>query len=233
MFETARRLALGIALIALAAGVLLYTDRGSRNRARRNSSGSIPAGKVFKVALVQYASLDVLEQGAAGLLDVLAERGYADGERLQVRRYNAEGDIGTANAIAREVTSGGFDLILSLSTVSLQTIFNANKVGSRTTHVFGLVTDPYSAGVGIEATNHLIHPPYMAGAGSMQPVEQILKTARLLRPNLKSVGLVWNAAEANSLAQTKIARKVCAEMNLNLIEANAENSSAVLESANA
>src|SRR5262249_49756625 len=116
MFETARRLALGIALIALAAGVLLYTDRGSRNPAPRNSSGSIQAGKVFKVALVQYASLDVLEQGAAGLLDVLAERGYADGQRLQIRRYNAEGDIGTANAIAKDVANGGFDLLLTVST---------------------------------------------------------------------------------------------------------------------
>jgi ABC-type uncharacterized transport system substrate-binding protein len=231
MFETIRRLALGVVLIALAAGVLLYTDRGSRNRARRSSSVVTGNAKVFRVAMVQHASLDVLEQGIEGMLDALAERGYADGGRLEVRRYNAEGDIGTANAIAKEVTSGGFDLILSVSTVSLQTVCNANKLGARTPHVFGLVSDPYAAGVGINATNHLIHPPYLAGAGSMQPVEQILRTARLMRPELKSVGLVWNAAEANSLAQTKIARKVCAELGLNLIEANAENSSAVLESA--
>jgi ABC-type uncharacterized transport system substrate-binding protein len=232
MFETVKRLALGAVLIALAAGVLLYTDRGSRHRFRKSSSAASSNAKVFRVALVQYASLQVFDEGAQGLLASLAERDYVDGERLQIRRFNAEGDIGTANAIAREVTSGGFDLILSLSTVSLQTVFNANKVGARTPHVFGLVTDPYSAGVGIEATNHLIHPPYMAGAGSMQPVEQIFRRARLLRPSLKSVGLVWNAAEANSLAQTKIARQVCAAMNLSLIEANAENSSAVLESAN-
>jgi len=46
------------------------------------------------------------------------------------------------------------------------------------------------------------------------------------------VGLVWNAAEANSLAQTKIARRVCSDLGLSLIEANAENTAAVLESAN-
>jgi ABC-type uncharacterized transport system substrate-binding protein len=232
MFETVRRLALGVALIALAAGVLLYTDRGSRNRSRRASTAVGQTGKIFRVALVQHASLNVLEQGAEGLLDALAERGYADGGRLQVRRYNAEGDIGTANAIAKEVASGGFDLLLTLTTVSLQTVHNANRAASRTTHVFGLVTDPYSAGVGIDATNHLIHPPYLAGAGSLQPVEKILRTARLMRPELKSVGLVWNAAEANSLAQTKIARRVCADLGLNLIEANVENTAAVLESAN-
>ena len=232
MFETIRRLALGVALIGLAAGVLLYTDRGSRNRARRALSGPTQTGNIFRVALVQHASLNVLEQGAEGLLSALAQRGYADGQRLQIRRYNAEGDMGTANAIAKEVATGGFDLLLTLSTVSLQTVHNANRVGAQTPHVFGLVTDPFSAGVGIEATNHLIHPPYLAGAGSLQPVEKILQTARLMRPELKSVGLVWNAAEANSLAQTKIARRVCVDLGLNLIEANAENSAAVLESVN-
>jgi len=231
MFDTVKRLALGMALIALASGVLLYTDRGSRNRSR-NASSTVQPRKVYRVAVVTHASLEVLEQGLEGMLAELAERGYEDGKRLEIHRYNAEGDIGTANAIAKEITTGSFDLILSASTVSLQTIFNANRVGARTPHVFGLVSDPYSAGVGIEATNHLIHPPFIAGAGSIQPVQKIFQTARLMRPELKSIGLVWNAAEANSLAQTKIARKVCAELNLDLIEANAENSSAVQESAN-
>ena len=232
MLESLRRLALGAVLIALAAGVLLYTDRGSRKSSRSKSAPLHENGKVLRVALVQHASLDVLEQGIEGALAALAERGYVDGHRLEVRRFNAEGDIGTANAIAKEATSGGFDLILSVSTVSLQTIHNANRTGSRTRHVFGLVTDPYSAGVGIEATNHLIHPPYLAGAGSMQPVQRILRTTKLMRPDLKSVGLVWNAAEANSLAQARIARAMCEELGLTLIEANAENTTAVVEAAN-
>ena len=231
MFETFKRLALGLALIALAAGVLLYTDRASRNRTHRDFA-TLSQKKVYRVAMVTHASLEVLEQGLEGMLLTLAERGYQDGQRLEIRHYNAEGDIGTANAIAKEITSGGFDLILSASTISLQTIFNANKTGARTPHVFGLVSDPYSAGVGIERTNHLIHPPYLAGAGSIQPIEKIFKTARQMQPELKSIGLVWNAAEANSLAQTKIARQVCADLGIELIEANAENSSAVLESAN-
>ena len=232
MRETLKRLGLGLILIALAAGVLLYTDRGSRNRARRNSTVPATAGKVFRVALVQHASIPVLEQGANGVIESLTTRGYADGARIELKRYNAEADIGTANAIAKEVTSGSYDLIISVSTLSLQTIANANKVGSRTPHVFGLVTDPYGAGVGIEATNHAIHPPHLTGYGCMQPVESTFRTARTLRPELKSVGLVWNPTEANSLAQTKIARKLCTELGITLVEANAENSTAAMEAAN-
>ena len=228
MIETLKRLALGLALLALAASVLLYTDRGSRKSARNNSRASGAAAKTVRVALVQHASIPALDEGINGILEALAARGYAEGGRLQIKRYNAEADIGTANAIAKEVTSGGYDLILSASTLSLQTIANANKFGARTRHVFGLVSDPYSAGVGIEATNHSIHPAYMTGYGSIQPVANIFRTARQMRPELKSVGLVWNSAEANSVAQTKIARAVCSDLGLTLAEANADNSTAAL-----
>jgi ABC-type uncharacterized transport system substrate-binding protein len=232
MLETIKRLGLGFILIALAAGVLLYTDRGSRNNKRNVPGGANAATKVWRVALVQHASLPVFEEGASGLLESLAARGYSDGDRIQIRRFNAEADIGTANAIAKEVTTGSYDLILTLSTISMQTVANANKVGRRTLHVFGLVSDPYGAGVGIEATNHAIHPPYMTGYGSLQPIQSLFRTAREMLPDLKTVGLVWNPAEANSVSQTKIARKICAEMGITLVEANAENSTAALEAAN-
>jgi len=232
MLETIKRLGLGLILIAVAAGVLLYADRGARHRARRAAGAAFPAGKIVRVALIQHASLPVFEEGSSGLLESLTARGYVDGGRIQLRHFNAEADIGTANAIAREVTSGNYDLLISLSTVSLQTIANANKVGSRTLHVFGLVSDPFSAGVGINPTNGAIHPPYLTGYGSLQPVERTFRVARQMRPELQSVGLVWNPAEANSLAQTRIARKVCAEMGLTLVEANAENSTSAQEAAN-
>jgi putative ABC transport system substrate-binding protein len=53
-----------------------------------------------------------------------------------------------------------------------------------------------------------------------------------MRPELKSVGLAWNPAEANSRSQTQIARRVCKELAIDLVEANAENSTAVVEAAN-
>ena len=138
MLETLKRLALGLALTALAAAVLLYTDRGSRHSSRRNARTPLVAGKVFRVALVEHASIPALEEGLNGALQALADRGYADGGRLQIKRYNAEADLGTANAIAKEVTSGGYDLIVSASTLSLQTIANANKFGHICSLCFGV-----------------------------------------------------------------------------------------------
>src|ERR1043166_1807704 len=142
MLDSLKRLSLGIALIAVASGILLYSDRRSRNRSQQLHP---PAAvqKQLRVALVQHASQEVLDDGVRGVLEALAARGFSDGGKLLLRRYNAEADLPTANSIAKDVVGGGNDLIITVSTLSLQTVANANTFGSQTRHVFGLVTDPY------------------------------------------------------------------------------------------
>jgi ABC-type uncharacterized transport system substrate-binding protein len=190
-------------------------------------SGS-SASHQLRVAIVQQTSIPALDDGITGALDALKERGYVDGGRMAVRQYNAQGDISTGNAIAKEVTSSAFDLIFSASTVSLQTIANANRYATPPRkHVFALVSDPYAVGVGINRQNHMQHPAYMTGIGSLAPVEDAFKLARELRPSLKRVGLVWDPSEANSVVTTTIARKACASMGITLVEANAENSTSI------
>jgi len=232
MFDSFKRLSLGIALIAVASGILLYSDLRSRNRSQQRSRPVAEAEKKFRVALVEHASQPALEDGVRGVTEALAARGYSDGGRLHLRRYNAEGDWAIANSIAKDVVGGNYDLIITISTPSMQTVANANKFGSKTPHVFGLVSDPYSAGVGINPTNHLDHPPYMTGYGTMQPVADAFKMARQTRPELKTVGLVWNPTESNSQAQTRLARAVCEQLGITLLEANAENTIGVAEAAN-
>ena len=232
MFESFKRLSLGIALIAAASGILLYSDLRSRNRSQPRPGQAAPVAKQFRVALVEHASQPALEDGVRGVTEALATRGYSEGGKLLLRRYNAEGDWAIANSIAKDVVSGNYDLIITISTPSLQTVANANKFGSKIPHVFGLVSDPYSAGVGINPTNHLDHPPYMTGYGTMQPVADAFKMARQTRPELKTVGLVWNPTEANSQSQTRLARAVCSELGIALLEANAENTIGVAEAAN-
>ncbi len=232
MWSIFKRLFLGFFLIAVTSGVLLLSDAKSRRTGDRNSTAASPQTKVFHVALVLNASQSILEQGAQGMLEGLAEKGFADGQRIAVKKYNAEGDMPTLAAIAKEITDGKYDLILTVSTPALQAVANANKAG-KTLHVFALVSDPYGAGVGISRENHLDHPRHMAGFGTMQPVEASLRLARQMRPELKTVGVVWNPAEANSEACTKRARKVCEELGITLLESTVDNSAGVLESANA
>ena len=223
MAAVLKKIALGLAMIIVSAAILLYSDLDSR----RVSAGRGAKGPL-RVAVVQQTSIPALDEGLDGALAALKERGYVDGGRMILRAYNAQGDTGTANAIAKEVTSGDFDLIFTLSTVSLQTVANANRFATPPRHhVFALVSDPYAVGVGVSRENHSVHPPYMTGVGSLAPVEDLFRLAKQLLPSLTRVGLVWDPSEANSVVTTKIGRSVCSSLGITLVEANAENSTSV------
>ena len=214
-----RRLALGLVLIALASAVLLASDWSPERDA-----------KLPRIAILQYASSGLMDEGVRGIGDALAKAGYVDDRRAEIRSYNAEGDMPTANAIAAEIVGGGFDLVITTGTPALQAVANANHDGA-TIHVFGVVADPAGAGVGIGRDDPLDHPPHLVGIGSFIPVEPVFRLARELYPGLSVVGEVWNPAESNSEALTLAARQVCAALGIELLEAHVDNSAGVREAA--
>lgn len=224
-----RSLALGLALIAATSALLLFSDLRSRVKPVGTEPPSAPTRKM-RVAILQHSSIKNLDDGRDGALAGMAEQGWKEGENLEIQRYNAEGDMAVAQTIAKAMVGGRYDLMLTITTTSLQAVANANRE-TKLPHVFGLVTDPYAAGVGINRDNHLDHPAHLAGYGTMQPVELAFKMARRMNPSLSKVGVVWNAAETNSEAQVKLARKVCAELNIELLESTVENSAGVGEAA--
>lgn len=219
MLKPLKRLSLGLALILLASGVLLVSD-WSRRAGRSNH---IP-----HVAILQHASTQVLDDAVHGMVDGLAKEGFVEGKSIIYQRYNSQGDISVSNSIAREMVSGNYDLFLTSSTISMQTLANANR-GHRTVQVFGAVADPAAAGIGIDMAQPLAHPANLVGIGSFMPVETAFQMARAMFPALKLVGVAWNPAEPNSLAFLKKAREVCKQMGITLLEANVDNTAGVGE----
>jgi ABC-type uncharacterized transport system substrate-binding protein len=229
MIKSFLRLWLATLLILVASAVLLLTDRQRpRGGAGSSGTGTGSPGRVRSVALFQHVSQATVEEGAQGVLAGLAESGYQEGRTIQVRRYNAEGDAATSSTIAREILGSDDELVITLSTPSLQAVAAANRDTKRL-HVFGMVSDPVVAGVGISRDDPRKHPPYMVGLGTMQPVAETFQMARRLAPRLARVGVAWNPSEANSEAGTKVARTVCKELGIELLEATVDGSAAVLE----
>ena len=216
-----RQMLLGLVLIALASSVLLLSDMD------RRKAGLLGAPRV---ALLQYASQPAIDESVKGMIYGLAEAGFIDGESIAIQRYQAEGEIPTLNLIAREIAGGAFDLIITSTTPALQAVANANKQG-KLPHVFGLVGDPAGAGVGISREDPLDHPSHLVGLGTMMPVEETFRLARELLLSLRRVGVVWNPAEAASEANTRVAREICQELDIELLESNVINSSEVYEAA--
>ena len=192
MWFALRRLSLGLVLIVLASGILLLSDWSRR---------STQAHKVPRVALLQHVSVALVDEGVQGIVDGLAANGLVDGKTILIRKFNAEGDITVANAIAREMVTGDYDLLLTASTISLQTVANANR-GGKKVQVFGITSDPPGAGVGISRENPLDHPRNLVGVGSFLPVAELFALAREMYPQLHTVGVAWNPAETNSVAKS-------------------------------
>jgi ABC-type uncharacterized transport system substrate-binding protein len=215
------KLSLGFSLILLASVILLISDRHQRTPG---------AQRLPRVAIFQCASVSVVDDSVQGIKESLAAAGYVHGKNIDLRQFNAENDMATANAIAKQIIEGEFDFVLTVTTVCLQVVANANKAG-KTTHIFGVVTDPFVAGVGLNRANPLEHPRHLVGFGTFQPVEETFRLAKKLHPDLEAVGLVWNTAEASSEACTRKARNIAPKLGIKLLEANVDNSAGVLEAA--
>jgi ABC-type uncharacterized transport system substrate-binding protein len=71
----------------------------------------------------------------------------------------------------------------------------------------------------------------MTGIGTLPPADLSFEMAKEICPELKRVGVVWNPAETNSEIATKMARAVCEKLQIELLEANCQNTSEVREAA--
>jgi ABC-type uncharacterized transport system substrate-binding protein len=221
MWMVIRKLALGFSLITIAIVILLISDWHQR----RSVGGKLP-----RVAIVQHSAAAALDEGVRGVLDSLKANGLIDGKNISIKRFNADNDFAVANAIAEQVVAAGFDMIVTISTLSLQTVAKANS-SARVIHVFGIVADAFRVGVGIGQKSPLDHPKRLVGVPTPLPVAESFRLARKLFPGLQSVGVVWNPSEANSEITTMQAREISKELRIDLREAHVDSSAAVAEAA--
>lgn len=222
-----KRILFSLSLIFVAAAVLLWSDRHNRHgHAVSQSLANAP----IPLAILQHSSNPIMDEVRDGVLAGLKSKGYSDGQNLAVTTYNAEGDLPTGNLMAQKIAGGDYKLAVSISTVMLQALANANRDG-KVVHVFGAVTSPVASGVGIKALDSLDKPPYLTGIGTPQPVKEIFRLAKQINPALKTVGVVWNPAEVNSEICTKQAREVSKELDITLLEAPIEQGKDVREAA--
>ena len=117
------------------------------------------------------------------MLAGLAAAGFAEGPSFRIHRYNALGDAVTLNSIAQAIVGGDDELVITLSTPSLQAVAAANRDMKRAARLRD-GKRPGGLGVGIARDDPRKHPPYMVGLGTMQPVAETFRMARRLAPGL-------------------------------------------------
>lgn len=210
-----------VLLVVIAfAGVIVGCGSNSSSSSSSSSSPSASAdtSKAYKIGITQIVTHPALDAAVAGFKAALAEKGFSN---ITYDMQNAEGDMSTTASIAQKFAAEGLDLILGVATPTTQAVVKADKT---TPIVFTAVTDPLGA--------RLVYDPAapeanVTGVSDLQPVEPILALAKQFNPDAKSVGIVYNAGESNSVYIVEAANKAAANMGLKIVEATASNSSEV------
>ena len=181
---------------------------------------SFAADKV-KVDITQIVAHPALDAVRKGVEDVLAQEGYKNGENLVLNFQSAQGNISTATQIARQFVGDKPDVIVTIATPSAQTMLAATK---NIPIVFSAVSDPVEA----KLVPDMKKPGgNITGVSDRSPVEEHIKLLKEIKPHLKKLGYLYNAAEANSVSTLNVLKKLAEKEGIEVIPSAAPKSSDV------
>ncbi len=181
------------------------------------------------VAVTQIVEHPALNLVRDGLKEELATAGFEETKNLKWQWANAQGNQSIAIQIAKKFAGEAPDVIVAISTPSAQAVLSAvEKAALNTAIVFSAVTDPMSA----KLVSNLQQPGgSITGVSNLTPVADHLKLITQIPPQVKRVGVIYNAGESNAAFVVKILKEAAAKQNLSIIEATIVNSSEVSNAA--
>jgi putative ABC transport system substrate-binding protein len=167
---------------------------------------------VAVTAIVEHPALDAVRDGVKA---ELAAGGYEDGKNLRFSYESAQGNPATAAQIARKLVGDRPDVIVPISTPSAQAVVGSTK---DIPVVFTAVTDP----VGAKLVKDAQKPGgNVTGMSDLSPIGKHLDLVKEITADAKTLGVIYNPGEANSVAIVQALKKATAAAGLTLVEAAA------------
>jgi len=204
-------------LILLITLSLILTGCGSTP----SNSDSDSIEKVFKIGISQFVEHPALDGARDGFIDGLKEAGFEDGKNIDIILENAQADFPTTQTIASKLVGENVDLILAIATPSAQSAANATK---DIPIIVTAVTDLVDAGL---VKSYEKPETNVTGTTDLNPVREQLELLKEILPEAKNLGIIYNAAEPNSVLQVNIAKAAAEDFDLEILEASVANTSEV------
>ena len=168
---------------------------GCGQSATDSNKGTTTSPEVKNIGVVQLVQHDALDAANKGFVDGLKEKGYEDGKNIKIEQQNAQGEQANAQTIAKQFADAKKDLIFAIATPAAQAAYNATK---DIPIVFTAVTDPVKAEV---AKDWKSSGTNVTGTSDKVPVDKQIELLKKLIPNAKTVGVIYNTSETNSVIQ--------------------------------
>jgi putative ABC transport system substrate-binding protein len=169
--------------------------------------------------IVEHPALDALRNG---VMDRLKERG-AD---VSFNVHIAQGNMATNVQIISQIKGEMPDLVLAIATPGAQAA--AQKIQDIPI-VFTGVTDPVSAGLVKDIQNS--GGANVTGMSDFSPMDKHVALIREIVPAAKTIGVIYNAGEPNSVVLVDALKAEAAKVGMTVEGASVANSSGVYQAA--
>lgn len=187
-----------------------------------DSSTTGENGTSYKIAIVQqldHASLNEIRTAIETRLDALAaEKGIA----ITYTEFNGQNDPTVLNQIGTQVVTGEYDAIIPIATTAAQCMMTADET-AKIPIIYAAISDPESAG--------LTDVDYVTGVSDKLKTGDILDMMFALKPDLKTVGLLYSLSEVNSSTPIAEAKKYLDEKGIAYVEKTGNTNDEILAAA--
>ncbi len=202
------------------------TNEGTSGQNNGADNGAEPQ-KTWRIGITQIVEHPSLDAAREGFIQALADAGYKEGENLELDVQIAQGDPNNNKTIAQKFVADKVDLILAIATPSAQAVVGETK---DIPIFFTAITDPLGAGL----VSNLENPGgNVTGTSDTHPdaIKKTMETISEFFPDAKTVGIIYNDGEQNSVVNVENAKAALAELGLEPVEATVSNSSEVKQAA--
>lgn len=173
------------------------------------------------IGVVQYANQSILDSVYYGINQEFSKYG----EKYRIEYYVAHGDPILNATIGSQLAKSTPELIIALGTPSAQVIAKNTETIPL---VFSAITDP----IGAKLANTMANPGgNKTGITNMQPFEKQIELIKILKPNVKKVGIIINMAEANCVAGMIYVRQALERNQIPYEELDASTSAEIITGA--
>lgn len=188
-----------------------------------NAASTAPA----RISISQFVEHPALNAVMKGFKDDLQESGIV----AEYKDYNANGNMGTAGQIATQIAADAPDLIVAIATPCAQASAKSYDKApqlANTPMLFTAITDPLAAGL---IKDYQRPGPNITGVSNQMPMDKHLEMVRRFLPQLKTLGVMYNSGEVNSVSNVKRLKEAAAKMGVSVIDGPVTSSADVFQAA--
>lgn len=184
-----------------------------------SNGGAADGEQTYQVGISQIVSHPSLDAARDGFKQALEDSDLD----VEFEEQNAQGDQATLTSIANSFQNK--DLVLAIATPTAQA--TAQAITNKPV-LFTAVTDPVDAKLvaALDAPGGNV-----TGTTDLNPVQEQLALIKEIKPDARTVGIVYSSAEANSAVQVKLAEEAAPGLGLTIEKRAITNTSEVAQAA--